>query len=419
MPLGASRVKAVKWFKGCIPEETPEVLSPGNSNLVLGCRLTASRARSFIVSLLPLSFLCCHVEQETISSGSGSARSESLGPLAGAGSVVVSYGQRIGETMKPVQATTHTLVSLLTALAVGLAPGCSRNSRSVERGQAKPPGEQRLESLLEQLRPLHRKLDGPEPGEWLYEHEEKGQTFAQYVSSEPVIPDDSRSIIYIQPLGEFSETQERILELTRQFLSIYFSLPVKTLPGLGLKDVPEHAVRVNPDWGMKQLLSKYLLDDVLLPGLPQDAVSLIGITATDLWPGEGWNFVFGQAYLRKRTGVWSIYRFGDPDLRELDFRLCLRRTIATGSHELGHMLGMSHCTAYECNMGGSNSMEESDEGPLALCPECLAKLCWATGSDPVERFRKLEAFAREYGFVAEADFYKASLEALLGKGGKP
>ena len=39
----------------------------------------------------------------------------------------------------------------------------------------------------------------------------------------------------------------------------------------------------------------------------------------------------GEANLPQHTGVWSIYRNGDP---ETDFRLCLSRTLGTASHEL-------------------------------------------------------------------------------------
>ena len=73
---------------------------------------------------------------------------------------------------------------------------------------------------------------------------------------------------------------------------------------------------------------------------------------------------------------------------------------------------MLHCTAYECNMCGSNSLTESDRQPSALCPECLAKVCWATKSDPVERYRKLLAFCRKHGLDDEAKFYGKSIEAL-------
>lgn len=31
-------------------------------------------------------------------------------------------------------------------------------------------------------------------------------------------------------------------------------------------------------------------------------MAVLGLAALDLWPGEGWNFVFGQANLTERRG---------------------------------------------------------------------------------------------------------------------
>jgi archaemetzincin len=63
-------------------------------------------------------------------------------------------------------------------------------------------------------------------------------------------------------------------------------------------------------------------------------------------------------------------------------------------------------------MCGSNSRAEGDRRPLALCPECLAKVCWATQTDPAARYEKLQAFCAKHTLAAEAAFYKKSLAAL-------
>ena len=73
---------------------------------------------------------------------------------------------------------------------------------------------------------------------------------------------------------------------------------------------------------------------------------------------------------------------------------------------------MASVAFYECGACGSNNLPEMDRRPLALCPECLAKLCWATGADPAERFRKLAALARKQGLLEESSFWDASLNAL-------
>jgi len=53
----------------------------------------------------------------------------------------------------------------------------------------------------------------------------------------------------------------------------------------------------------------------------------IAFTASDLWPGPGWNFVFGLASLRERVGVWSIHRFGNPSKGQAAFTQTLLRTL--------------------------------------------------------------------------------------------
>lgn len=276
------------------------------------------------------------------------------------------------------------------------------------RGAEQPP----LPAEFRKLVPLHTKLGKPRPGEWLSVHAEPGQTYGQYVRDRPVKPDRRRRVIYVQPLGDFDRTQRKIINLTAEFLGIYFDLPVKIQKEQPLAIIPQQARRAHPAWGDEQILSTYVLHEVLQPNLPEDACVLIAFTTSDLWPGEGWNFVFGQASLRERVGVWSIYRNGDPRQSDDAFRLCLRRTIKTATHETGHMFSMMHCTLYECNMCGSNHRAESDRHPLALCPHCLAKLCHATGADPKKRFEKLIAFCKSNGLKREQDFYEKSLAAM-------
>ena len=273
---------------------------------------------------------------------------------------------------------------------------------------------ERLAEQIGKLRPLHRKLSPPRPGDWRAGpgRDEKGQTFAQYLQCRPARPVGGRRVLYIQPLGEFTKARRRIIDLTAEYMGVYFGLPVKVQPDLPLSVIPRRARRVHPTWGVPQVLSTYVLDELLAPKLPSDAAALIAFTTSDLWPGEGWNFVFGQASLRKRVGVWSIYRNGDLTGGAGAFRACLLRTVKTATHETGHMFSMEHCTACECNLCGSNSREESDRRPLTCCPECVAKVCWATRSDLLERYRKLLPLARKHGFAAEAATYEKSIRTL-------
>jgi archaemetzincin len=128
-------------------------------------------------------------------------------------------------------------------------------------------------------------------------------------------------------------------------------------------------------------------------------VAVLAITNEDLWPGGNWNFVFGQASLVDRVGVWSTARMGDP---VKESRMLLRRVLQVAVHETGHMFGIKHCTAYECCMNGSNHMAESDRAPLVFCPECDAKLWWACGLDAPKRAAALHEFAKEHRLEPDA-----------------
>ncbi|UCE59549.1 MAG: hypothetical protein JSU63_19160 [Phycisphaerales bacterium] len=277
------------------------------------------------------------------------------------------------------------------------------------------PRVRELLKVIEKLEPLHTELGEPVKGDWLDQHYEPGQTFAEYLDSNPTTPRAPRRVIYIQPIGAFSKPQDAIIKATAGALQAYFQLPVKVGNTLPESVVPSSARRRHATLGLEQILTGYVCDNLLLPALPDDTAALIGLAATDLWPGDGWNFVFGQASTEDRVGVWSIHRYGDPAASDAAFRKCLLRTIKTATHEIGHMFSMLHCTAYECNMGGSNSLEESDRAPLALCSQCIAKLCWAIGCDPVARYKQLAAFCRKHDLDAERATYARLAGALFDR----
>jgi archaemetzincin len=276
-----------------------------------------------------------------------------------------------------------------------------------------PVPEPHLE-LERKLRPLADPLPPPRPGDWLAEHPEPGQTFDGYLDAHPVRKGDQLHTVYLCLVGGFSEAQHRVMDLTQEYLAVFFDSPVKVNRQVPLADIPARARRTHPSWGDRQVLTSYVLHEVLEPERPPDALAYLALTASDLWPGKGWNFVFGQANLRQRTGVWSIYRNGDPGESEAAFRLCLRRTVGTASHELCHVLTMRHCTAFRCLLNGSNHREERDARPLHLCPVCLRKLCWNLPVEPVPYLTRLKTFCRQNRLDAERDWYGKATAALAG-----
>ncbi len=262
---------------------------------------------------------------------------------------------------------------------------------------------------------LHETLPAPQSGEWLAEHKEPGQTLAEYRKTDFVKAQPARKTIYVVVLGKMTDQQKEIIGVTKEYLKIYFGLPVKTLPMIPVNSFPKAAQRTHPSWGNHQLHTGYILEKALLPKLPKDACAMIAFTAHDLYPGDGWNFVFGYAAYRARVGVWSIYRNGDPTESEEAYKLCLKRTLRLATHETLHMFSMLHCTQYRCNLNGVNHLQEADASPLWLCPECLGKLKLATGVDLEKRFDALIAFHEKQGFAEESEFYQKEKLALEAK----
>jgi archaemetzincin len=136
----------------------------------------------------------------------------------------------------------------------------------------------------------------------------------------------------------------------------------------------------------------------------------------DLYPEPSWNFVFGQASLHDRVGVYSFARY-DPafygEARTSGYELLLlRRSCKVLAHETGHMFGLTHCTFFNCLMNGSNHLAESDRRPLHLCPVCLRKLQWSIGFDVFARYTALEASDRAAGFTDEADWLKGQVQKI-------
>jgi archaemetzincin len=302
------------------------------------------------------------------------------------------------------------LFVLLATVSVATA---EKKTRTVSVAPASPTLAQ-IDQARAQLKPLHTPLGKPAPGDWLAAHKEKGQTFTEYRRAHPQRTAPNERKIYIQPLGAFSETEQKLIDATADLLGRYYNTEVKRLPIIAGLTIPAEARRKNPYTGGEQILTTYVLEKLLVPQRPKDAAAVLALSATDLWPGEGWNFVFGQALPSERVGVWSIARYGDPTESDEAYQLCLLRTLKVASHETGHMYGFDHCTAWACGMNGSNSAEEMDRGPLAFCPECSAKIWWACQCKPAAWFESLEGFADKHHLDDQAAFWKRS-RAALGK----
>jgi predicted Zn-dependent protease len=192
----------------------------------------------------------------------------------------------------------------------------------------------------------------------------------------------------LQPLGNFPEKQSPSTEMLRQYAAAFFQMEVKILPSVNI--VPgDFTSRTNRTTNRRQILTR----DVLrwLQGhLPEDAFCLLGITMEDLYPNPSWNFVFGEASLRERVGVYSFARY-DPAFyggsQEGDYqKLLLWRSAKVLTHETAHMFGLAHKIAPRLLSEIGDDRQRFDGDPQKL--QCLAGTAPVTKRSGKQRSRK-------------------------------
>jgi len=268
---------------------------------------------------------------------------------------------------------------------------------------------QTLRAAMSKVEPFFKPMGKPEAYDWLGSYNERGQTFDEYLESIPTLPTIERKTIYVLPIGKFTPQQRKIIDITAGYLEAFYDLQVRTMRSQPIKR-PLNAKdqRLLKYSKAPQIRTGYLMDEVLKPQLPNDAAALIAFTSDDLYPDETMFFVFGQASLEDRVGVWSLARLDD----NAGYDKFLLRTLKIAAHETGHMFSMRHCTKYECVMSGTNQLAETDRRPIDACPECMAKVCWLSEITPVARYKRLAEFCRSNGLFKEAGDFTRKAAAV-------
>jgi len=311
--------------------------------------------------------------------------------------------------------TIAAITVLLSSIAMAFTPPDEKTRRGAEGGLSE------LSAVLQRaLTPDINSFDPipkPGPSDWLAVHEERGQTFGEFKAAQTNRPTQTRRVIYLQPLGDFAPERSPSINKLQKFAAAFFAMEVKSLPPINI-DASKFTKRRNPYTGNSQILTGDVLN-FLKTRLPADAFCILAITMEDLYPEPAWNFVFGQASLRDRVGVYSFARY-DPAFycqsRGPGYEtLLLRRSCKVLAHETGHMFGLAHCTFFNCLMNGSNHLAESDRRPLHLCPVCLRKLQSSIGFDVLERYTALQQISRTVGFIDEADWFSRRIKTARGQ----
>lgn len=261
---------------------------------------------------------------------------------------------------------------------------------------------------IDKIKITDKSLGIPNSGEWLSVHKETGQTFEEYKLLDPLKVTDELTTIYIQQIGDFNKKEEKILDLTVKYIELFYCVRVKKLKPVSDKLIPKDKRRLNES-NAEQLDASYILDSIMPKFKPKNALAVMGLCAKDLYPDPSWNFVFGLATYSKGVGVTSFFRY-EPNLD--DYTICLRRTIRTSAHEIGHMFKMKHCINAECVMNGSNSLSEDDSKPNALCSVCLKKMKLNFDFDTKIRFENLLKFYQKHNLLIDYEITRKQYESL-------
>jgi archaemetzincin len=144
-----------------------------------------------------------------------------------------------------------------------------------------------------------RKKSEPQPGDWLAEQHERGQTFLQFEQASTLRPTVARRTIVLQPLGEFTEAQCATLVTLQRATTLFFGLPVEVEQGAPLPKRGRR-VRQRSAGASAQYLTSEILN-FLSRRTPEHAITYLGVTFQDLYPEPSWNFVFGEAELSARV----------------------------------------------------------------------------------------------------------------------
>ncbi|AAB90906.1 MULTISPECIES: archaemetzincin [Archaeoglobus] len=156
--------------------------------------------------------------------------------------------------------------------------------------------------------------------------------------------------IYIQPLSVNSHT----VEVLANSLPKIFNAEVFVLPASDVSLKCYNASR------------RQYNSTCILRMLPPIKVTL-GVTGKDIY-AKGMNFVFGEAELGGARAVLSVFR-----LTTADSELYRERVVKEAVHEIGHVLGLKHCSN-NCVMRFSNSVQDVDRKPVSFCRECASKI---------------------------------------------
>jgi len=159
-----------------------------------------------------------------------------------------------------------------------------------------------------------------------------------------------------------------MIEIYQQEHCDYFDLTAKALEqGLAQRS-RNVATFTIPEKAFNPLRHQYdamtIINHIASISHDKDNIKL-SIVDKDIY-SHGMNYIFGLADPVSKTAVVSTYRLTGGKKHD--------RISKEVVHEVGHLLGLNHCTQTSCVMHFSHTIEDTDNKNQDLCGQCRSKL---------------------------------------------
>lgn len=179
--------------------------------------------------------------------------------------------------------TKYAVLILVASLFLACSKTQDKPASNMSAAREAKKERKELREAIKKIEPFFQPMGKAEAYDWLGSHNEPGQTFDEYLDSDPTKPTKERQKIYVLPLGTFTPQQKKVIETASAYLSVFYDLPVEELPAkpipqkLGAKDS-----RFNEYLKTRRIRTGFIMDSILKPSLPKDAAALIAFTNEDL-----------------------------------------------------------------------------------------------------------------------------------------
>jgi archaemetzincin len=182
------------------------------------------------------------------------------------------------------------------------------------------------------------------------------------ISAQSGIP--GKQVLLIQPLG--TELPSEDMALVQQALGGFYNVKIRVLPRADLPDKAYYEPR-------RRYRAEKILP-FLLEKLPGDGDRILGLTGVDISTDKG---------KTKDWGVLGLARLGGKECIVSSFR-CYMRTregeharillAKVAVHEIGHTLGLDHCTTRGCLMEDAGGLVRNCDHEYDICSHCRSML---------------------------------------------